>query len=808
MKTLVFLLLIIISSSIAHSQILTFDFNGLAGNEATANSNSNDANITASVISRGAGLTASNNGNRFNATSWALTSIANAVTGNDYMEFTITPTGGCNFSITSIDVQLQRSGTGPRGIALRSSADGFTANLDTEYAIVDNTSTQNFTFTFSQTNITVATTYRLYMFAESTGGSGGFGDGAGNDIIVNGSTSCAAPNTITTGAIATAPFNIDCTNSITDAGTIAFTSSGTFNAGNIYTAQLSDASGSFASPTTIGTLASTANSGSINITIPSSLTTGAGYLIRIISDNPNTTGTSSTAFTITQTNPCVPNSITTGAITGAPFSVDCAGTDDTGSIAFTSAGVYTAGNIYSAELSDATGSFASPIVIGTLASTANSGSISITIPATMAIGAGYLIRITSDSPVTTGSSSASFTITQIGTCGPTLPSTEGLIINEWSNGPSGNQEYYEFVVAGQCGTTVDIRGYILDDNNGTFTTPASYSGTASGIAPGHFRFSNSAQWGAIPVGSLIVIYNNDDPNPDLPADDPTDANNDSLYVVPHDNALFERCLSFPTSSSPDSVYIPCTYATAPLGGWGALSLRNSGDAIQVRFPDGSYYHGVSYGGSEISGGPHNLKQFTGSGSGMMGWFNTGDFFDVSNWSSGAVAGNQTPGLPNNATNYAWLVAMRDPSAATCPIVVLPVEITGFNGTKKEGSNFLYWSTESERNSLNFEVQRSNDGKNWETIGTTLAAGFSQQDIDYSLYDFDFPAQVNYYRLKQNDRDGASSIHPKVVALDNRVFDEPIVVKIVNILGQEIRPEDKGVQIHIYSDGTSEKIFKH
>lgn len=97
-SVLIAFILFVITPGLTTAQILTFDFVGLAGNEATANSNSNDPNISTSVISRGAGLTASGNGNRFNATSWALGSIANAVTGNDYMEFTITPNPGCNFT--------------------------------------------------------------------------------------------------------------------------------------------------------------------------------------------------------------------------------------------------------------------------------------------------------------------------------------------------------------------------------------------------------------------------------------------------------------------------------------------------------------------------------------------------------------------------------------------------------------------------------------------------------------------------------------------------------------------------------------
>lgn len=183
---LISFILMMIVAQVSWGQILTFEFSSLAGNEATATSNFNDANLSSSTISRGAGLTASNNSGRFNATSWALSSIANAVTGNDYMEFTITPNSGYQFSVSSVVIQFQRSGTGNRGLALRSSVDGYASNLDGEKSVTDNTSTQTFTFTFAQANSTTPVTYRLYGWAEATGGSGGPGDGAGNDIVVNG----------------------------------------------------------------------------------------------------------------------------------------------------------------------------------------------------------------------------------------------------------------------------------------------------------------------------------------------------------------------------------------------------------------------------------------------------------------------------------------------------------------------------------------------------------------------------------------------------------------------------------------------
>ncbi len=168
--------------------ILTFDFGGLAGDELTAPSNTNDPNLSPSTISRGSGLIASGNGDRFNATNWSTISIADAVANDQYMEFTITPNAGYGFDVSSIQFQIQRSNTGPVAVALRNSLDNYTANLDTEYAILDNTSIQTFNFIFSQVMSSSPVTYRIYMYAEAAGGSGGF-EGTGNDIIVNGSVS-------------------------------------------------------------------------------------------------------------------------------------------------------------------------------------------------------------------------------------------------------------------------------------------------------------------------------------------------------------------------------------------------------------------------------------------------------------------------------------------------------------------------------------------------------------------------------------------------------------------------------------------
>ena len=72
---------------------------------------------------------------------------------------------------------------------------------------------------------------------------------------------------------------------------VPFTKTGstTVYANNSWTAQLSDASGSFASPVTIGTLAGVAV-GTISATIPAGTTAGTGYRIRVVGSQPATIG--------------------------------------------------------------------------------------------------------------------------------------------------------------------------------------------------------------------------------------------------------------------------------------------------------------------------------------------------------------------------------------------------------------------------------------------------------------------------------------------------------------------------------------
>ncbi len=103
-----------------------------------------------------------------------------------------------------------------------------------------------------------------------------------------------------------------------------------FNGGNTFTVQLSNSSGSFASPTNIGSVTSS-TTGNISVTIPGGTPVGSGYRIRIVSTSPADTSTNDgydirvfalTGPTLTNSGPvCLGDSIKFTAVNTAPVSV-------------------------------------------------------------------------------------------------------------------------------------------------------------------------------------------------------------------------------------------------------------------------------------------------------------------------------------------------------------------------------------------------------------------------------------------------------------------------------------------------------
>jgi len=89
------------------------------------------------------------------------------------------------------------------------------------------------------------------------------------------------------------------------------------------------------------------------------------------------------------------------------------------------------------------------------------------------------------------------------------------------------------------------------------------------------------------------------------------------------------------------------------------------------------------------------------------------------------------------------------------LTVLPVIISSFTGTRINGTTVLSWTTESESNSRQFEIERSTDGSNWSTIGQVAAAGNSSTTLSYQFTDTVSLQGANslYYRVRLEDKDG-------------------------------------------------------
>lgn len=120
---------------------------------------------------------------------------------------------------------------------------------------------------------------------------------------------------------------------------------------------------------------------------------------------------------------------------------------------------------------------------------------------------------------------------------------------------------------------------------------------------------------------------------------------------------------------------------------------------------------------------------------------------------------------------------------------LPVVLVSFTGVARERTSYLEWVTSEEINSSHFDVERSNDAKAWQRIGSVAARGqgIATASLQYSFTDETPMNGSNFYRLKMVDRaaegeDGAFAYSRIVkVAIDGQpdwaVYPNPVAEKL-------------------------------
>lgn len=138
---------------------------------------------------------------------------------------------------------------------------------------------------------------------------------------------------------------------------------------------------------------------------------------------------------------------------------------------------------------------------------------------------------------------------------------------------------------------------------------------------------------------------------------------------------------------------------------------------------------------------------------------------------------------------------------------LPVTLVTFNASKSEQSILLTWSTSEETNSSRFEMQRSQDGKDWVVMGEVIAQGNTKVARHYSYLDLYPKKGANLYRLRMIDLDDTfaySRIRTIEMGsgMENFVYPNP-VYEILN-LGM---PDWRRIKAIGISDLSGKEIYK-
>ena len=135
---------------------------------------------------------------------------------------------------------------------------------------------------------------------------------------------------------------------------------------------------------------------------------------------------------------------------------------------------------------------------------------------------------------------------------------------------------------------------------------------------------------------------------------------------------------------------------------------------------------------------------------------------------------------------------------------LPVTLASLKAGKVDDKVMVIWATAAEINNNYFEVLRSNDGVNFEVIGTVQGNGNSNVLINYQFADQNPENGMNFYRLRQVDFDGTTtlteivevnagnqaqiSLYPNPANTNDQIqirsdVDAPMTVEVYSMAGQ-------------------------
>jgi len=139
---------------------------------------------------------------------------------------------------------------------------------------------------------------------------------------------------------------------------------------------------------------------------------------------------------------------------------------------------------------------------------------------------------------------------------------------------------------------------------------------------------------------------------------------------------------------------------------------------------------------------------------------------------------------------------------------LPIDLISFNGDVLDDVEpvvLLEWTVANQVNNEYYKIERSRNLNVWSVVDSIPGSGTTNMELKYSLIDDNPFGGVSYYRLSQTDRDGNTEIFkPIAITISNK---EKVIDKIINLNGQEVSNNYRGIIIEIYTDGTYLKKYK-
>lgn len=127
---------------------------------------------------------------------------------------------------------------------------------------------------------------------------------------------------------------------------------------------------------------------------------------------------------------------------------------------------------------------------------------------------------------------------------------------------------------------------------------------------------------------------------------------------------------------------------------------------------------------------------------------------------------------------------------------LPVNVISFTGKALENANQLNWTVAQEIDFSHYEVLRSEDGREFNAVGTVFATENNMDMKSYSFVDASATSELSYYKLKLVDNNGSVAYTSLVVVSRNA-----IVPTVSNLF-----PNPATTQVNIEVQGVSVDNF--